>query len=332
MQKKHILIAISIIVLLFSGACGKKGDPLPKGLPVPAAINDLKGQVRDGVLFLSLTVPRKNMDGSELKDLAGFKFFKSCGSCLGAFEPFREVRFDEGKGYTISEDRLYIYDDDLTEGFEYTYKVFPFNTRGVLGNSSNVFSIKWMKPPAPPKNASVEVNDRIVELKWSGEPGLLYNVYRYMDSIYPLFPVNKDPLAKPSFMDSGLENGKTYKYDIRAVSVASGQALEGESLKIEATPKDKTPPRAPVNVRTEKKGKIVAVLWNANKEKDLAGYNVYRIAGGKTAKLNKELLHERTYLDEELPDYRYVSYYVTAVDTSGNESDASRESIIVIKE
>jgi fibronectin type 3 domain-containing protein len=332
MLRRDTLIIVSVIALLFCSACGKKGDPLPRGLPLPAAISDLTGQVKDGVLFLSFTLPAKNMDGSEARDLAGFRIFKTCGSCLGAFELFKEVRLDEAKGYTIAGDRLYIYDDDLNEGFEYGYKVFPVSLKGQRGEASNVLSIKWRRPPAPPKQVSFEVNDGVVELKWSGEPGVMYNIYRSSDRSYPLFPLNNAPVKGGPFLDSGLENGKTYQYEVRAVSDQEGRRWEGEGLRIEAIPRDKTPPAAPVNVSAVKEDKGVLVSWSLGREKDVAGYNLYRTSGGKDRKLNGELLRGQSYRDEDLPEDRYVSYHVTSVDTSGNESTSSRESIIVINE
>ena len=38
------------------------------------------------------------------------------------------------------------------------------------------------------------------------------------------------------------------------------------------------------------------------------------------------------FLDNNTPDIRYVSYYVVAVDESGNESTPSREVIVILKE
>jgi hypothetical protein len=332
MLKKSILIFISLMVLAFTGSCGKKGDPMPKGRPVPAAISDLGGQVRDGVLFLSFTVPTSNMDGTPIKDLAGFRFLKSCGSCSGSLEPFKDVRFDENKGYTTAGGRLYIYDDDLAPGVEYTYLVYPLSASGSRGDASNRFSIRWQKPPEPPKNASIKTDDGRLDLAWSAEPGRFYNVYRYVDSSYPLFPSNAELLRRASFQERGLENGKKYRYSIRAVAESDGRKWEGEGLIVEATPKDMTPPAAPLNLVGQKKGTSIALSWGASKETDVAGYNLYRIVGGKPEKLNKELVRGITYVDGNLPDSRYVSYYVTAVDSSGNESEPSREAIIVIKE
>jgi fibronectin type 3 domain-containing protein len=320
-----------MIILLFS-ACGKKGDPMPKGLPIPGGIHDLSGDVKDGMLFLSFSTPAENKDGSEPKDLAGFKVFKACGSCMGSFEPFKDLNLDSRKGFLVQDGRVSFFDDDLKSGFQYGYKVYPYTKKGTRGDPSNTFIIKWEKTPDPVKNVSVKENDESIELSWQKEEGFQYNIYRYDDNIYPLLPLNKAPVTAPYFLDTGLENEKTYAYEVRKVQIKDGIKREGEGIKITATPKDLSPPARPAEIKVEKKDNGVFVTWKENTEEDLAGYNIFRISSGKAEKLNKEPLEKNMYFDKDIPDNRYVSYYVTSLDEAGNESEPSREIIIIIKE
>ena len=301
-------------------------------LPMLGGINDFSGAVRDGVLFLSFTVPQKNKDGSEIKDLAGFKVFKACGSCAGTFEPFRDISFEEAKGYTIARGRLYIYDDDVTNGFDYAYRVYPYTMRGTHGDASNTFSIKWVRPPEVPKNVVVSVNDGRVELSWPKEDGYLYNIYRQEGDVYQLFALNQSPIAAGPYIDMGVKNGTKYRYEVRKVKILEGLPREGEGMKIDAVPVDKTPPAVPVLVRAVKTDNGVSVMWKENIEKDLAGYNVFRIVLGKKEKVNKDLVKGNSFVDQAIPDYRYASYCVSAVDAVGNESELSLESIVILKE
>jgi len=331
MKKKNILIFSIVFLLLFSG-CGKKAPPRPVVLPLAGGINDLSGEVKDGVLFLSFTVPQKNKDGSEIKDLGGFRFFKSCGTCSGAFEPFKNISLEETKGYTFERGRLYIYDDDVMNGFEYGYRVYPYTKKGTLGDTSNTFTLKWENPPEAPKDIFVSADDGMVELKWQKDEGYLYNVYRYDGAAYPLFALNQARLAVGSFVDSGLTNNTQYIYEVRKVREMGGVFREGEGTKVKATPIDKSPPRQPEMVKAVKKGTLVSVAWKENTEKDLTGYNIYRVIGGSKEKINKELIKENSFLDQKIPDERFVSYCVTALDVAGNESELSRESIVILKE
>ncbi len=332
MLKRYIVI-ISIALLVIISSCGKKGDPMPRMLPLPSGINDLSGAVKDGVLFLSFSSPALNRDGAETKDLGGFKILRNCGTCVaGTFELFKDIRLDENKGYALYENRIYIYDEDLANGSQYSYKVHPYTKRGTLGDASNVFTIRWETPPDRPRNVSAKEDDRRIELSWSKEEGFLYNVYRYEDGAYPLFPLNRNPLAVSLYADSGLENGKTYRYEVRKVSVKGGVRWEGQGVALDVIPKDKTPPAVPLDVKAERKGNTVVITWKESPDKDLAGYNIYRIGAGTAQKLNTELTRDTTFIDPVVPDLRYVSYYVTSVDTSGNESRQSRELIVILRE
>jgi fibronectin type 3 domain-containing protein len=107
---------------------------------------------------------------------------------------------------------------------------------------------------------------------------------------------------------------------------------EGEGATVEAVPEDRTPPDPPRNLVSEKKEGGVTISWEKNAEPDLLGYNIYRIGPGKREKLNKDLLTEPHFFDVTPGTLRYISYYVTAVDRSGNESGSSREIIVILKE
>lgn len=300
---------------------------------MPGGIIELSGEVRDGVLFLSFAIPTKNTDGTDVVDLEGFKVRKRCVSCDGPFETFKEIRLDGDKGFTIAGNKVYTYDDNLANGYRYSYTVTPFTSKGALGDSSRAYSITWQEPPVKPAGSvAVLVNDGSVELSWLPEPGFSYNVYRYKNGIYPLFPANKDLLAKPFFVDTGLKNGQKYIYEIRKVKVADKMSWEGEGLRVEATPIDLKPPTMPIGVKAEKRGSVVQVSWLQNKEDDIAGYNVYRVVGRSEQKLTKTPIQDTVFIDHSIGDNRYLSYYVTSVDLSGNESEPSREIIIIVKE
>lgn len=333
MLKKSITFVISVAALCIIISCGKKGDPLPKQIPAPGGVGELSGEVKDGVLFLSFPIPTKNRDGSAVDDLAGFKVLRSCITCGGTFEPFREIRLDGDSGFTVVRNRVYIYDDTLVKDRKYSYMVVPFTGRGSAGDPSKVFSIQWQDPPDKPSGTvSVAVNDGIVELSWLPEPGYLYNVYRFDHGVYPLFPVNKDLLSKPFFVDTGLVNGQKYLYEVRKVKVVEKARWEGPGLRVEAMPVDLRAPAPPRAVKAEKQGSIVQLSWLANTEPDMAGYNVYRVVGRTEQKLNKTLVQDTQFTDHSVGKNRYVAYYVTSVDTSGNESEQSREITVILKE
>ncbi|MCA9753442.1 MAG: VCBS repeat-containing protein, partial [Gemmatimonadetes bacterium] len=87
-------------------------------------------------------------------------------------------------------------------------------------------------------------------------------------------------------------------------------------------------PAAPVNVAFESGSTEITVTWDPVAAADLAGYNVYRspTSGSGHTRVNYELLRTGSrYVDEGLALGSIQFYYVTSVDSSGNESPASAE-------
>lgn len=333
MLRKSIILIFSVGILCLVISCGKKGLPLPKQQPVPGGIGELSGEIKDGVLFISFAIPTKNKDGSPVVDLEGFKVQKKCVNCGEVFELFKEIRLTDDKGFTVVRNRVYLYDDQLVKGNKYEYRAYPFTSKGALGGSSKTYSIHWQEPPDKPSGVvTVKENDGRVELSWLLEKGFSFNVYRYDNGSYPLFPLNKDPLTSPFYIDTGLKNGQKYTYEIRKIKIIEKKNWEGEGLRVEATPKDLTPPSVPRDVKAEKRGSVVQVSWIQNKEDDVAGYNVYRVIGRTEQKLTRTPTKDTVFIDHNLGDNRYLSYYVTSVDLAGNESEPSREIVIILKE
>ena len=322
-------------MLLALISCGKKAPPLPKGAPMPETVGDFKGEVRDGVLFLSFIAPVRSVgdtSGAGPQTWAGFNILKSCTGCGGSLEPWREIRLTDKTGYTIYKGRLYFYDSDLMPGLDYTYRVVPFAEAAIQGAASNMYSIKWQRTPKPPRDIVAKAGDNSVDLSWTSEEGVLYNVYRFDDDTYPLEPINQTLLTTAAFTDRTAQNGKRYRYEVRSVRLEGAVRWEGEGAAVEAVPEDRTPPDPPRNPVAEKKDGRVMISWGKNAESDLLGYNIYRIGPGKPEKLNKDLLTEPHFLDATPGTLPYISYYVTAVDRSGNESGPSRELIVILKE
>ena len=84
-------------------------------------------------------------------------------------------------------------------------------------------------------------------------------------------------------------------------------------------------PQPPINVKVDRSSKTVS--WNAENNKNLMGYNIYRksVSNQNFIKINQDVIQALSYIDEEkLKDNKY-SYKITAVDIVGNESGYSKE-------
>jgi fibronectin type 3 domain-containing protein len=117
------------------------------------------------------------------------------------------------------------------------------------------------------------------------------------------------------------------------VSLGTGGA-QVESLNsnsVSVSPKDIFPPAAPERpsvAAPEPSSARLAIFFAANKEADIAGYNIYRSTDPDLPKqswtrLNQALLTRTTYQDDRVEPGKTYYYYVTAVDKTGNVSPPS---------
>jgi fibronectin type 3 domain-containing protein len=162
-----------------------------------------------------------------------------------------------------------------------------------------------------------------------------YNVYRGTEKeLYEEAPANTVPLTTTSFKDTGVTNDRTYYYVIRSVDSPGPPWNESpDSAESSATPKDLTPPDRPTGLTVVAGVDRVFLTWNENKERDLAGYYVYRSArsGKDYEQLTDKLLTRTTFSDETAKSGVTYYYMVTAVDKSGNESKPSEEKKVHIE-
>jgi hypothetical protein len=217
--------------------------------------------------------------------------------------------------------------------------------------------LKYTAPPvlAAPTGLTATAGDQSVGLTWTdtanaNNPDLAgYNVYRSTTAGGPYTKVNATPVPKDttstinttSFTDTGLTNGTTYFYVVRAVDKTTPTPNEsGPSNEVSATP-SMFALAAPTNLTASAGDQSVTLNWtdtaNANNA-DLAGYNVYRstTAGGPYTKITgtpvpkdtTSTTNTTTYTDNGLTNGTKYYYVVRAVDTASptpNESAASNE-------
>lgn len=81
-------------------------------------------------------------------------------------------------------------------------------------------------------------------------------------------------------------------------------------------------PLKPANFTAKGLSKNILFNWQKNNEIDIKGYNIYENSN-ILKKINEDLIYDTTY--SFLPSIidKYIYYYVTAVDTEGNESQPS---------
>mgnify|MGYP003835807941 CR=1 FL=1 len=136
--------------------------------------------------------------------------------------------------------------------------------------------------------------------------------------------VHPDPLTVSSLPSQSVTSGNNFTVTLPASCILL--------LKVPASTGDSTPPAAPTGLTASPDGINGALDWEDNTEQDLGGYNIYRstTSGSGYAKLNSSAVPNSDYTDNTAAGGETYYYVVTAVDTSWNESDNSKEASVAV--
>ncbi|MFC1549980.1 GDSL-type esterase/lipase family protein [Candidatus Neomarinimicrobiota bacterium] len=190
-------------------------------------------------------------------------------------------------------------------------------------------TIEDTQAPEIPTNFSALGFDRSIRLTWS------QNSEADMGS-YVLFKNEKENVEPKYFRnviwsntvytDYAVVNGDSFYYKIAAMDL-SGNISNSSAIKL-AVPKDKKTPVTPTIVSISVELGKVVLQWEQNIESDLKHYNIYRSSDYFTPtepayKIGTVLKPNSVFYDTLLASHTEYFYGVTAVDSSGNESNKS---------
>jgi hypothetical protein len=222
---------------------------------VSAAPSNVSVQQFGNSVKLSFILPSKDLAGRNLAGLAGVVILKrdemtgqipGCSSCTTDFIPFRKFNLDllppEAQRY---DSLLVLLDGDVSAGRTYTYRVSAVSKERQEGSLSTPVAVAMESALLPPVLKVVSQPTEI-QLEFVGLPprdGVIsgYNVYRSLrGDVFPLLPLNREPLAGKIFVDVGLERGTLYKYAVRTVvRLSTGSRAESSlSNEVEVKLKD----------------------------------------------------------------------------------------------
>lgn len=247
------MLIVHCLLLLSIASCGLKLSPVAPESVAPEPVKNLHAVSRDGKLLIRFTKPSKNVDGSRLDDLAGFKVMRrvaedrqGCKTCPDKFPVVYYIDVAYPLGVLVEGDRVVYTDGNVNAGVKYEYKVVAYNKEGYEGPESRRVAFLWAQPPLKPLNLNGKAGDKVVDILWSPSEilpnGSLagYNIYRREEGKkYPIDPLNLKPLRETKFSDFGLKNDKVYHYTVRALREANESLIEGPSAEeIALTPKE----------------------------------------------------------------------------------------------
>jgi hypothetical protein len=249
------------------------------------------------------------------------------------------------------------------------YVVVGVNRRGQKGAPSIRVSVPVHESPMPPVAPAVTYTEDRLVLSWSPPaivrrpaqgpnlegllpsvprvevtPASAFNVYDVTPPAAPApgaaippsapklpHPINEKPIATAPFEDLRLVFGTERCYVVRTVDTFGAAQVESESSAPACvTPRDTFAPAAPSALQAVASHGAVSLIWDANTERDLAGYLVLRgvAPGGTFERLTAEPIRETTFRDTTAkPGVRYA-YAVVAVDNATPPNISARSNTV----
>jgi hypothetical protein len=336
--------------------CGKRRPPLPPVERVQQRTELLSGAQQGNEVILSWPAPQRNAPDSSVQSIRRIDVYRLAekpGTPLALTEQDFAARSTLVGSVTFEQiqtagDTL-TYRDALELAGQPTrlrYALRYVNASGQRAAFSNFLTIEPAAriAQAPTLSQDVKLAEDEITLTWqppaanidgSTPVNLLgYNVYR-MDETQSepnQVPINSALVSATEYSDKNFQFGNNYRYLVRSVSLGTGGA-QVESLNsnaVSVAARDTFPPAPPElpSIAPDPSFGRLAIFFAANKESDIAGYNIYRstdpnLPKDQWTKLNQSLLTRTTYQDERVESGKTYYYYLTAVDQAGNVSPPS---------
>ena len=228
-----------------------------------------------------------------------------------------------------------------------TYVVRGVSRRGREGPPSSRVSVPLTPVPDPPSAPTVTYSESEVALAWNppatvrlpiqepatddvlaAEPIVepptpsvfqIYDVTGDADEtqVRRPRPLNRAPLSDTTYRETGITFGVERCFAARTVDSVDGMEVRSRpSLQSCVTFVDTFPPAAPGGVIAVASDAAISLVWDANTERDLAGYMVLRgrVPGATLAPLMAAPIEETTYRDVTVDVGVSYEYAVQAVD------------------
>jgi predicted small lipoprotein YifL len=200
------------------------------------------------------------------------------------------------------------------------YVVRGLTRGGRAGQPSTRVTLPLTDPPARPGGVTVTYAEKALTVAWiapvtetPAAAPMTFNVYPAAGTV----PLNPAPLSAPAFERPGVVFGTEACFVVRTVVVEGAATVESDPSAAQCvTPVDTFAPAPPQGLSAVAVGGAVNLIWEANKESDLAGYLILRgeAPGDTLQAITTTAIRETTYRDGSVqPGVRYV-YAVVAID------------------
>lgn len=348
---RRAALAVVALSALACGACGKEGPPLPplpRGPLAPrnVAARQVGGEVRVGFGVPAARGPKPVQQPARaellrvvyaegLQPPTDADTFRRRGEVVAV----RELVPDSaGVRLSLVDQQLAALPDrGLGSTLRYAVRV-----RDRKGRSSPLVVAPDLVPLAPvaaPSGLRAEPTAVGVRLEWApvesdGETAPEYNVYRAnAGGDWSERPLNAEPIAATSYLDSGAELGSTYRYVVRVALASEPPYREGRSsAATEVVARDEFAPAAPSGLVAVQEGAVVRLFWDPNDERDVAGYRLHRRVGdGAWVTVNDAPIEQSQYLDSDVSIGMQLSYRLTAIDRASPPNESAPSAVVDVE-
>lgn len=202
-----------------------------------------------------------------------------------------------------------------------------FATEAVKMNVAGLASLQLLLIPVSGFQVSEPGTGTDLLLAWNNLTDVRVVGYRiYYGTTSRNYTAEIDAGNVTQYMVGGLQQGVQYYFAVAAYDTAGRVGLL--SPEISAVPQ--AVPGAPTDLVATPYRFSIRLKWDANRELDLLGYNVYRrTTNQQWGRINLETILQESYIDTALTEAIHYWYVVTAVDTLLNESQYSNEAEMV---
>ncbi|MEW6534036.1 MAG: TIGR03790 family protein [Candidatus Auribacterota bacterium] len=213
--------------------------------------------------------------------------------------------------------------EHLKANTQYYIAIQSSDDQGNVSDLSNIITILTQPSddsaaPSPPTNITVTPSDYLrMVITWNHSPS--------SDTAGYTISRNGNTLANlaytTEYIDEANSKDTLYTYTVTAFDENGNLST---STAASGTSKDATIPPAPDWLRVYNEQDSVRLRWEPIAVPDISGYKIYRQSGSTTTLLGNSGISTQ-FTDSTGTVNQTYTYYVTAVDTAGNESQPSKQ-------
>jgi len=220
-------------------------------------------------------------------------------------------------------------DTDLRPNTLYTYRILAFTRKEIAGPWSRQVKVRTLPPPTQIIPIFAQpVGKGVVKIIWRPHPNervAKYIIQRYDDSNARWEEIGElEPRFNVEFVDTGLVDGKIYKYRIIALTFDNLKSYPSKVIQISTFPR---PPVVLNATATIDRPRQILLKWSPLP--DVKGYKIY-YSEGATGPFQLLGYSKTTQYVDKIPKDGFKRYYkVTAVSQFGTESLLNKTPIVM---